>query len=207
MMLTTQSQAIYAAGIHGVGAEPELVKVRSEIMRALWKADTYSMSPQITLSLLAPVQLDPTFGSIYESLWCILRGMRIPEMAELVRERFFSTPRHAMDGPVSNLRFLADNTVLGHAIYGLFSGRQIDEGKFLHDIREQWRGYLWRKVAANRPQHYGGADEIDRQRTLRFYEILRLVADTENLEDWIGDDKGFQRQPLGVLRRILPEGS
>ena len=45
-----------------------------------------------------------------------------------------------------------------------------------------------------------------RPRTLRFYEILRLVADTENVEDCIGDDKGFQRQQLGVLRRIFAGG-
>ena len=50
MMLTTQSQAIYAAGIHGIGAKSELVKIRSEIMRA-----SYSMSPHNPLSLLAPV--------------------------------------------------------------------------------------------------------------------------------------------------------
>ena len=206
MMLATQSQAIFAAGIHGVGADPELVKVRSEIMRALWKADTYSMSPHITLSLLAPVQLDPTFGAMYESLRCILRGLRIPEIAGMVRERFFTTPRRAVDGPVSNLRFLADNTVLGRTIYGLFSGRRIDEGKFLHDLRDQWRGFLWRTVAVNRPQHYGGAESIDRPRTLRLYETLRSVADTEDLDECLGDDKSVQRQQLGVLRRIFAGG-
>ena len=62
MMLQTQSQALFAAGIHALGTDPMLGKVRSDVMRALWKCDTYSMSPFITLSLLALVQLDPFFG-------------------------------------------------------------------------------------------------------------------------------------------------
>ena len=118
----------------------------------------------------------------------------------------FSTPRRAVDGPVSNLQFLADNTVLGRTIYGLFSGRRIDEGKFLHDLRDQWRGFLWRTVAVNRPQHYGGAESIDRPRTLRLYETLRSVADTEDLDECLGDDKSVQRRQLGVLRRIFAGG-
>ena len=42
---------------------------------------------------------------------CILRGMRIPEIAMLVRERFFSKLWMAQ-----YLRFFAENTILGHAV-------------------------------------------------------------------------------------------
>ena len=41
---------------------------------------------------------------------------------------------------------------------------------------------------------------------MRLYEALRSVADTEDLDECLGDDKSVQRQQLGVLRRIFAGG-
>ena len=98
MMMQTQSQALFAAGIHALGTDPMLGKVHSDIMRSLWKADTYSMSPFITLSVLAPVQLDPFFGAIYENLRSIMRSMRNVAFRTQFRQRIEREPKYDIDG-------------------------------------------------------------------------------------------------------------
>ena len=69
MLQATQSQATYCQGTHSLVEEvDELRKVRASVMKALWKTDFYSMSPLVTFAVLAPVQLDPEFGVIYEGM-------------------------------------------------------------------------------------------------------------------------------------------
>ena len=93
MMQATQTQAFFAQGTHALVADvAELRKVRTVVMQALWKMDHYSLSPLVTFALLAPVQLDPEFGAIYEGLRTVMRVMRVPALAETIKTRFCSVP-------------------------------------------------------------------------------------------------------------------
>ena len=209
MLMSTQSQATFASGLHGISQGQELNKIRSCVMRALWKCDTYSMSPFITLSLLAPVQLDPNFGVLYEGLRCVMRGMRDHHIAATMRRRFALQPLHLVDGPSQHLRFLADHSVLG-TVVNTFMSRSTEvsfhEDSFLHELRETWRRHLWQKAADGRPDHYGGAQCIDRGRSLKYCEELRCLADAEDQVACVDFDKTDVRAKLGILRRILAGG-
>lgn len=204
--MQTQSQALFAAGIHALGTDPMLVKVRSDIMRSLWKADTYSMSPFITLSVLAPVQLDPFFGAIYENLRSIMRSMRNVAFRTQIRQRIEREPKYDIDGPSMNLRFLLEHPVVGTVVSDLVQYMNFDEGKFLHDLRERWRNFLWRKVAQTRPEHFAMAEHIDRKRTLAWHDTLQLEADQDDCFDTVDFDKSNVRAQLGILRRLLAGG-
>ena len=123
---------------------------------------TYSMSPFITLSLLALVQLDPFFGAIYENLRSFMRSMRNIGFRQQIQDRLSREPKYDLDGPSMNLRNLLEHPVVGHVVAELLQYRNFDEGRFLHLLRDSWRKFLWNKVSQTRPEHYGSAAVIDR---------------------------------------------
>ena len=148
MMLAMQSQATFGQGTHGLVENVDyLKKVRSEIMRALWKADFYSCSPLVTMALLVPVQLDPEFGAIYDGLRTVMRFMRDPVTATEMSRRFALTPQCLVDGPTARLRVLADGSVLAPHIRRLLQRNTFCEDEWLHDLRETWRSHLWARVS------------------------------------------------------------
>lgn len=173
-MLTMQTQATFGQGTHGLVENVDhLKKVRCEIMRALWKADFYSGSPLVTMALLVPVQLDPEFGAIYDGLRTVMRFMRDPVVASELSRRFAMSPRCLVDGPTYRLRALADGSVLAPNIHRLFH-HEICEDERLHSLRETWRTHLWTRVSRERSQHYAGATQIDRRRTMTWYNDLQF---------------------------------
>ena len=105
-----------------------------------------------------------------------------------------------------NLRFLLEHPVVGTVVSDLVQYMNFDEGKFLHDLRECWRKFLWRKVAQTRPEHYAMAEHIDRKRTLAWHDTLQLEADQDDCFDTVDFDKSNVRAQLEILRRLLAGG-
>lgn len=205
MMLTTQSQACFAQGTHGLVENREYLKqIRSDIMRSLWNMDAYSCSPLVTMALLVPVQLDPEFGCIYEGLRAIMRFMRNLNVAAEIRRRFFDTMQVPVDGPTARLRTLSQSAVLGELIYKLING-DFNEDEWLHMLREAWRNHLWNRVSRERSHHYAGAHEVDRIRTMKWYNQLQQVADN-TIADTDDMEISQARAQLGVLRTIFAGG-
>ena len=158
MMLAIQSQATFGQGTHGLVENVDyLKKVRSEIMRALWKTDFYSCSPLVTMALLVPIQLDPEFGSINDGLRTVMRFMRDPVVASELSRRFALAPQCMVDGPTARLRALADSSVLAPHIRRLLQRNNFCEDEWLHGLRETWRSHLWARVSRERSHHYAGA--------------------------------------------------
>ena len=173
-------------------------------MRSLWKMDAYSCSPLVTMALLVPVQLDPEFGCIYEGLRAIMRYVRQPRAAAELRRRFYTDPLFPVDGPTARPKTLADASVLGRHIYTLING-EFCEGNWLHQLRDEWRNFLWGRVARERSHHYAGAQQVDRKRTMRWYNMLQEIADQEEGEG-DGSQVSEARAQMGVLRTILAGG-
>eukprot|EP00959_Pyramimonas_sp_CCMP1952_P162736 3402135-Pyramimonas_sp.AAC.1 len=93
------------------------------------------MSPALTFALLAPVHLDPEFGAVYEGLRTVMRTMRNPEVAAVLRARFGQVPTVRRDGPVSRLRVLSRSPVFGPGIQHLMDGNvrsEAEEEEWLH---------------------------------------------------------------------------
>ena len=77
MFLATQAQALWGQGTHSFTCDVDYIKkIRSDIMRTMFKCDFYSFSVSLTFSLLLPPQLDPFFGP---TTVCIL----LPAVCEL----------------------------------------------------------------------------------------------------------------------------
>jgi hypothetical protein len=99
-----------------------------------------------------------------------------------------------------------------------------EESLWLHELRDAWRGVLWKRVVKDRGHHYGGAEKVDRRRTMSLYNELQRQARGEaeptvacDLEEWgrqqAEKEEGAKeagaveaRINLGVLRRILAGG-
>ncbi|CAE7235511.1 unnamed protein product [Symbiodinium sp. CCMP2592] len=197
MMMATQSQALFGQGTHAIAADVTYLRtVRTEVMRSLWGCEFYSMSPLVTMAILCPVQLDPEFGAAYEGLRTVMRIMRVPDIAAEIRRRYHCTPSAVVDGPTLRLQNLRDVSILSTRVNELMAG-EIDEGLWLHQLRDEWRAYLWRKVSQERSQHYAGAGRVDRVRTLLYHRKLEERARQ-------GDEDAWAK--LGVLRRIIAGG-
>lgn len=205
LMLATQSQATYGQGTHSIVTDQRCLRgIRSDIMRVLWQQDTYSHSPLITMSLLCPVQLDPEFGVIYEGLRMIMRNMRNLRFAATIRQRFQEQPRKICDGPTARLVLLSQDDTLGPLVQQLLCG-QIQEDEWLHNLRDAWRVHLWKRVHAERPQHYAGVDKLDRGRTLKWYKTLEFESNLDG-EDAKSEQIIRARLQLGTLRTIFAGG-
>ena len=211
MLVSTQSQAVYAQGTHTFQAdEEELKKVRSTIMRTMWQADCYSMSPYVTCALLLPAQLDPLFGHKYHGLRTLARCMRQHDFAVEMRKRFLACNGHERDGPTIRLRQLYGDPVFRTAVHELLTDRELDEERWAHDLREIWRSRLWSLVSTERAQHYCDVQEVDVDRTMQYHNELRQLASQTNPD---GDEGleydgpiGDARAKLSVLRRLFAGG-
>ena len=118
MLVATQTQACYGQGTHSFRWEVDVLKkMRSEVMRTLWQRDFYSMSPLVTFALLAPPQLDPTFGPIYFGLRTTARCMRNAAFRAVIQEGFVR--ESWVEGPAARLRQLADETVFSDLVQGV----------------------------------------------------------------------------------------
>ena len=213
MLLATQAQATFGQGTHQLGLEvEELKKVRTAIMRSLWKTDSYSCSPLLTFCLLAPPQLDPEFGYNYESLRTMHRAMKNPGIREKVSEMYQKPAVAARPGPVMRLRCLGRLAVYGGAVEELVAGVD-NQGEWEHNLRESWRSELSRRLARERARHYAGATHVDRERTMALYNRLQRRANEEDVSGDQDDDEQAgaagaleARKQLGVLRLVLAGG-
>eukprot|EP00959_Pyramimonas_sp_CCMP1952_P260132 5438845-Pyramimonas_sp.AAC.1 len=112
MVQAAQTQAFFAQGTRALVTDvADLRKVRTAVMQALWKVGQYFLSPLVTFALLAPAQLGPEFGAVYEGLRAVMRVMRVPALAETIKERFRSVPSARRDGPTMGLHVLSRSAV------------------------------------------------------------------------------------------------
>ncbi|CAK0853302.1 unnamed protein product [Prorocentrum cordatum] len=215
MLLAAQSQATFGQGTHKLGLEVAgLKKIRTAIMKSLWKTDSYSCSPALTFCILAPPQLDPEFGYHYEALRTMHRALQHPGIRAKVMEMYPKAAVAARPGPVMRLRCLSRLAVYGDAVKQLVAGVD-NKGEWEHNLREAWRSELSRRLVRDRAQHYAGASHVDRERTMALYNRLQRRANEEEEEEDGGQGESAQtgaasaldaRKKLGVLRLILAGG-
>ena len=125
-----------------------------------------------------------------------MRTMRVPGMAAEIRRRYHGAPSAVVDGSTLRLQNLRDASVLVSRVNDLMAG-EIDEGLWLHQLRDEWRASLWRRVSQERSQHYAGAEKVDRLRTMLYHHELEERAQQNDEDAWA---------KLGVLRRIVAGG-
>ena len=211
MLVATRSQAVYAQGTRTFQAdEEELKKVGSTIMRTMWQADCYSMSPYVTFALLLPAQLDPLFGHKYHGLRTLACCMRQRDFVVEIRKRFLACNGHERDGPTIRLRQLYGDPVYRTAVHELLTDPELDEERWAHDLCDMWRSRQWSLVATEGSQHYCDVHEVDVDRTTQYHNELRQLASQTNPG---GDERleyecpiGDARAKLAVLRRLFAGG-
>ena len=153
MLLATQTQAVSCPGTHTFAADlAELKKLRSSIMRSMWKTDCYSMSSYVIFALLLPSQLDPLFGHIYQGLRTIARCVRDPYFAATTRRRLTYYTGSERDGPTVRLWHLPRDQVYAPFVATLVGAALFDEERWTHDMRMRraWRKHLWELVAKHK---------------------------------------------------------
>ncbi|CAE7437407.1 unnamed protein product [Symbiodinium sp. CCMP2592] len=206
LLLATQSQACYGQGTHSFQWEVETLKgMRSDVMRTLWSRDFYSMSPLITFAILAPPQLDPTFGPIYFGLRTVARCIRDSDFRDVLRQEFQKDAW--VEGPAARLRLLADSPVFRELINELVY-RPVNEQEWAHRLRMAWRQFLVAKVIKDRPQHYGDIQDLDFRRTMLLHERWEREANVVCSDDDLEGASATEvvRQKVAVLRLLLAGG-
>ena len=209
MLLATQTQALWGQGTHSFTCDVDyLKKIRSDIMRTMFKCDFYSFSVPLTFSLLLPPQLDPFFGPVYHGLRTVTRCMRNNAFAETVKKRILQLPSAHKDGPTQRLRELIEHTTFGPLVREMVGNVTLNEQEWAHRLRQSWRSFLWNKATGDRPQHYSDLGNVDMDKTMALYKELSVLAD---VEEWV-ETEGYAanvddaRAKLGVLRRLLTGG-
>ena len=205
-LLATQSQACYGQGTHSFQWDVDTLKrVRSDVMRALWHRDFYSMSPLITFAILAPPQLDPTFGPVYYGLRTVARCIRDVDFRNVLQEEFRKDTW--VEGPAARLRLLADSPVFNNLVHELVY-QHVDEQEWAHRLRMAWRVFLVEKAMKDRPQHYGDIQDLDFRRTMLLHESWEQEANKACKDDDVLGTFATEeyRQKTAVLRLLLAGG-
>ena len=198
MLLASKGQATFGQGTHIFSiSEPDLVKIRSNIMRAMFSTDFYSMNTHLTFALLLPPQLDPLFGYFYQGLRTLERCMRATPFRQDFKKLLLCKARNTIDGPARRVQRWLKGPFSPH-IMQIMDGQVDNVELWAHQLRDTWRQELLRKAAKNRPQHYHDITDISFRRSMLFHNIL----DKRALE-WEEEDTFMK---LGVLRRLLVGG-
>jgi hypothetical protein len=212
MMKATSSQAHWGQGTHTLPNVPtELMKMRTEILKAAWNMDKYSTSPGISLTILLPVTIDPHFMYIYQGLATVRRAMQDPIIGDKVRRRFGEDPMRENNGPVARLKQVAEIPGMRPHVEKLLQEGGFCVDEWLHDIRETWRMRHWAATAAARPAYAGIEEGVNRGKTCAYLKELMVQADKLQA----GIDADEEETPLseedprakqGVLRRLMAGG-
>ena len=153
-LLSTQSQATFGQGAHQMCKDLSLLKkLRTSIMCCLLQADFYSMSPLVTLSVLAPVHLDPHFALIYYVLQSLQRFFKSDPSVLVKIKQILTRPRSSTIGPAARLADLLHSPVKSQ-VQQLLDNNITNVDKWKHDMREAWRQHMFSQLEHDRPQHY-----------------------------------------------------
>jgi hypothetical protein len=209
MMRATSSQAHWGQGTHTLPDTPiELQRLRTEVLKSLWNMDKYSTSPGITLTILAPVGLDPLFQFMYQGLCTLWRTMQDPHERAKVAERYRRDDGGANNGPIARLKQIAKHQHLKPAVDKLMDYDNLDAAAWRHELRESWRQKQWEYTARTRPKYAGIEKGVDRAKTTAFLSSLQEDADllqcdidiNVRMAPVIGSDP---RAKVVVLRKLV----
>lgn len=195
MLLATSTQATYGQGTHSCGVpEEELTKIRSNIIRAMFSVDFYSLNPNLSFAILLPAQLDPLFCHIYQGLRTLARCLKDDSFRTNFQTILQKKPSKNFEGPVHRVRKLL-RTPLAPLVQELIDAPCENLELWAHNLRDNWRHQLLQKAAINRPQHFKDVERLCFRRTLLFYK----QRDNQALR--FEEEDTFMKQ--GVLRRLL----
>ena len=198
MLLATKAQATYAQGTHRFTVEePFLTKIRSNITPAMFSCDFYSMNTQLTFAILLPPQLDPLFGHTYQTLRTLIRCFRDADFKTRFKHILALPVRPKIEGPTRKFRQLS-SSIFADQLDQLLHDDSINIELWARQLRDVWRQELLRRAAKNRPQHYHDVGNVDRKKTLLYYNKLDKIAFSTGNEDII--------MKQGILRRLLMDG-
>ena len=198
MMVATSSQATFGQGTHSPGMdEPALTKIRSNIIRAMFSLDFYSLNPHLTFAILLPPQVDPLFCHIYQGLRTLARCLTNDTFRHDFQLLLRARPSKNFDGPVNRVRKLLKGP-FQELVLSLLNDDSLNLELWAHQLRDSWRHELLKRAAKNRPQHFHDVHNLDFRRTMMLYKEL----DEKALRT--ADENVFMQQ--GVLRRLLVGG-
>ena len=198
MLLATSSQATYGQGTHSCGIdEPTLTKIRSDIIRAMFSLDFFSLNTHLAFAVLLPAQLDPLFGYTYQGLRTLARCLHNVSFRKDFQHLQAAKTSRNFDGPVSRFKKLMKGPFKS-LVQQLIDSEVSNIELWAHQLRDGWRSELLKKAAKNRPQHFHDVIDLDLRRTLLLHKRLDKLALST------ADEQIFMQQ--AVLRRLLVGG-
>lgn len=154
MLLATKSQTTYGQGTHSFTLnEDVLTPARSDIMRAMFSTDFYSMNTHLTFTILLPPQLDPLLGHIYQGLRTLTRCLRDSQFRNKFQTVLSRTARKSIEGPTRKFRKWMEGPFAQKVQQLIFEDLPNINEKWAHELRDQRRGELLRRASKNRPKH------------------------------------------------------
>ena len=164
-----------------------LQKLRSSVLRCLWRRSQYNSNPNVTLALLCPPRINPMFGFDYMALLAFHRVCRHKDVRDHLQVAMeLSSLTSKIDGPAARLCQLRAQPLLSEFVRRIFARPSESTPCFAHDLREAWRQSEIQLVAKQRVDFAELAEGIDIQRSLHGYRKLCRAAEATQSVDHCG---------------------
>jgi hypothetical protein len=210
---STMSQLTYGQGTHSSHCNKDDKRtMRASVVRCLLKQKFYDSSPGIIFALLSPPSIDPDYALNLAAFMLIKRLHPTPASRQALCEQVTAyRKKKCIDGPIDRIHQLLENPVFHQTMHDLLNNT-IDEHRWQHNLREQYRHCTWTNLSQERGQHFRGIENgVQRQLTVSLIHQLTTEADKiqilsdQNLLPPL-EPKSDPRPRLKILRLILSVG-
>ena len=213
ILKSTMGKLTFGQGTHTLSlAKDDKRSLRASVIRCLLNQLFYDSSPTIIFTLLAPPSVDPEF-SMHLAAFSLLRRLypTTTSRTQLCHQVTAYDQYNEMDGPITRIRQMLDHPAFKQTIHK-FLNNQLEEHKWQHDLREDYRQVGWKTLAVDRGQHFRGIERgVQRELTTSLIDILAEQA--EHLQQRIDnnlvvqvDPKTDPRPRLKILRQLMSAG-
>lgn len=200
---SSMAKLTFSQGTHELSLNKDQYrKLRATVIRCLLNESFYDSSPGIIFSVLAPPSLDADLAA-----FMLIKRMN---PAEAHKNRL-SVIAIKHGGPPARIVQLLRHPVF-HRTMQDFLNNRLDEHKWQHSLREDYRLYNWHKIATDRSQHFQGI-ENGIKRDLSISLLNKWTQDADNLQNSEDanlsvaiDVKHDPRAKMKILRLLLPAG-
>ena len=207
ILQSVMSKLTYGQGMKMLHVSKDTMRsMRATVVRALLNTWNYNSAPNIIFSFLAPPSIDPAFALPLSAFLLFKRS----EMKHDLLQKLNSEIPLA-DGPLASAKQLFNSPFFGPTMKA-FLENQLQENKWPHNLREDYRQHLLDTLARDRPQHYAGISSgINRRATCIWLHQLQMAADDlqkkcDNEEVIAPEAKADPRAQLKVLRLLFSGG-
>ena len=167
----------FGQGMHVLHASKDVMRsMRATVVRALLNAYNYNPAPNVIFALLAPPSIDPAYALQLSAFNLIRRNFATTHLRRQLQTKL-TAHHHTHDDPVARIQQLLDSPFFRNTMLQFLQER-LRPHKWQHELRTEYRTYMWENLARDRAQHYDGVQMgVNRAKTCLWLHRLQIEAD------------------------------